>query len=155
MEFGLKESRLFCPKPGYGSDGGAPGGVHPELLPRGGSAAGRWGPQLHPPSGRRVLQGLPGQVAGGAHYQRLLPGAAGEHGEDAARRELGDARHKGGEDREDVLWASMSVFLSFLHQAYERSESSELTFVTELVKKLFFIISRPARLLECLVSPTV
>lgn len=37
-------------------------------------------------------------------------------------------------------------------QAYERSESSELTFVIELVKKLFIIISRPARLLECLVS---
>nr|XP_020452613.1 microtubule-associated serine/threonine-protein kinase 1-like isoform X4 [Monopterus albus] len=37
-----------------------------------------------------------------------------------------------------------------LHNAYERSESSELTFVTELVKKLFIIISRPARLLECL-----
>uniref|UniRef100_A0A8C1GPS7 non-specific serine/threonine protein kinase n=1 Tax=Cyprinus carpio TaxID=7962 RepID=A0A8C1GPS7_CYPCA len=34
--------------------------------------------------------------------------------------------------------------------AYERSESSELTFITELVKKLFIIISRPARLLECL-----
>uniref|UniRef100_W5K776 non-specific serine/threonine protein kinase n=1 Tax=Astyanax mexicanus TaxID=7994 RepID=W5K776_ASTMX len=37
-----------------------------------------------------------------------------------------------------------------LHDAYERSESSELTFVTELAKKLFLIISRPARLLECL-----
>uniref|UniRef100_A0A8C5BLX0 non-specific serine/threonine protein kinase n=1 Tax=Gadus morhua TaxID=8049 RepID=A0A8C5BLX0_GADMO len=37
-----------------------------------------------------------------------------------------------------------------LHDAYERSENSELTFVTELVKKLFIIISRPARLLECL-----
>ncbi|XP_026869530.2 microtubule-associated serine/threonine-protein kinase 1 isoform X2 [Electrophorus electricus] len=37
-----------------------------------------------------------------------------------------------------------------VHDAYERSESSELTFVTELVKKLFIIISRPARLLECL-----
>ncbi|XP_034755679.1 microtubule-associated serine/threonine-protein kinase 1 isoform X1 [Etheostoma cragini] len=37
-----------------------------------------------------------------------------------------------------------------LHEAYERSESSELTFVIELVKKLFIIISRPARLLECL-----
>ncbi|CAG5938249.1 unnamed protein product [Menidia menidia] len=37
-----------------------------------------------------------------------------------------------------------------LHDAYKRSESSELTFVTELVKKLFIIISRPARLLECL-----
>ena len=38
-----------------------------------------------------------------------------------------------------------------LHQAYERSESSEVAFVTELAKKLLFIISRPARLLECLV----
>ncbi|TSK18024.1 Microtubule-associated serine/threonine-protein kinase 1 [Bagarius yarrelli] len=37
-----------------------------------------------------------------------------------------------------------------LNDAYERSESSELTFVTELVKKLLIIISRPARLLECL-----
>uniref|UniRef100_A0A7N6BLQ3 non-specific serine/threonine protein kinase n=1 Tax=Anabas testudineus TaxID=64144 RepID=A0A7N6BLQ3_ANATE len=37
-----------------------------------------------------------------------------------------------------------------LHDAYERSESPELTFVVELVKKLFIIISRPARLLECL-----
>lgn len=38
-----------------------------------------------------------------------------------------------------------------LSQAYERSESSEVAFVTELVKKLLIIISRPARLLECLV----
>uniref|UniRef100_A0AAR2L124 non-specific serine/threonine protein kinase n=1 Tax=Pygocentrus nattereri TaxID=42514 RepID=A0AAR2L124_PYGNA len=37
-----------------------------------------------------------------------------------------------------------------LHDAHERSESSELTFVIELVKKLLIIISRPARLLECL-----
>uniref|UniRef100_A0A7N8Y858 non-specific serine/threonine protein kinase n=1 Tax=Mastacembelus armatus TaxID=205130 RepID=A0A7N8Y858_9TELE len=37
-----------------------------------------------------------------------------------------------------------------LHNAYERSESLELNFVIELVKKLFIIISRPARLLECL-----
>ncbi|KAI4899481.1 hypothetical protein NFI96_014219 [Prochilodus magdalenae] len=37
-----------------------------------------------------------------------------------------------------------------LQDAYERSESSELTFVIELVKKLLIIISRPARLLECL-----
>ncbi|XP_019940004.1 microtubule-associated serine/threonine-protein kinase 1-like isoform X2 [Paralichthys olivaceus] len=37
-----------------------------------------------------------------------------------------------------------------MDDAYERSESSELTFVIELVKKLFIIISRPARLLECL-----
>lgn len=36
-------------------------------------------------------------------------------------------------------------------QAYERSESLEVAFVTQLVKKLLIIISRPARLLECLV----
>lgn len=40
----------------------------------------------------------------------------------------------------------------YLHQAFERSESSEVAFVTELVKKLLIIISRPARLLECLVN---
>uniref|UniRef100_A0A3P9PI77 Microtubule associated serine/threonine kinase 1 n=1 Tax=Poecilia reticulata TaxID=8081 RepID=A0A3P9PI77_POERE len=33
---------------------------------------------------------------------------------------------------------------------HDRSESSEVAFVTELVKKLLIIISRPARLLECL-----
>ncbi|KAJ8406860.1 hypothetical protein AAFF_G00297760, partial [Aldrovandia affinis] len=37
-----------------------------------------------------------------------------------------------------------------LNDAYERSESTEVAFVTELVKKLLIIISRPARLLECL-----
>ncbi|XP_060037776.1 microtubule-associated serine/threonine-protein kinase 1 isoform X1 [Erinaceus europaeus] len=37
-----------------------------------------------------------------------------------------------------------------LQDAYERSESLEVTFVTQLVKKLLIIISRPARLLECL-----
>uniref|UniRef100_A0A3Q3AI70 non-specific serine/threonine protein kinase n=1 Tax=Kryptolebias marmoratus TaxID=37003 RepID=A0A3Q3AI70_KRYMA len=37
-----------------------------------------------------------------------------------------------------------------LQDAFERSESSEVAFVTELVKKLLIIISRPARLLECL-----
>lgn len=41
--------------------------------------------------------------------------------------------------------------LSPLPQAYERSESMEVAFVTQLVKKLLIIISRPARLLECLV----
>uniref|UniRef100_A0A8C1G3X2 non-specific serine/threonine protein kinase n=1 Tax=Cyprinus carpio TaxID=7962 RepID=A0A8C1G3X2_CYPCA len=41
--------------------------------------------------------------------------------------------------------------LEKLHQdAYERSESGEVTFVTQLVKKLMIIIARPARLLECL-----
>ncbi|KAM9688260.1 microtubule-associated serine/threonine-protein kinase 1 [Trichechus inunguis] len=37
-----------------------------------------------------------------------------------------------------------------LQDAYERSESLEVAFVIQLVKKLLIIISRPARLLECL-----
>lgn len=41
-----------------------------------------------------------------------------------------------------------------LFKAHERSESIEVTFVTQLVKKLMIIIARPARLLECLVRKT-
>uniref|UniRef100_A0A3Q3X9N8 non-specific serine/threonine protein kinase n=1 Tax=Mola mola TaxID=94237 RepID=A0A3Q3X9N8_MOLML len=37
-----------------------------------------------------------------------------------------------------------------LQDAHKRSESEEVTFVTQLVKKLMIIIARPARLLECL-----
>ncbi|KAJ8277878.1 hypothetical protein GJAV_G00081180 [Gymnothorax javanicus] len=37
-----------------------------------------------------------------------------------------------------------------LQDAHERSESAEVTFVTQLVRKLMIIIARPARLLECL-----
>ncbi|KAF3690478.1 Microtubule-associated serine/threonine-protein kinase 2 [Channa argus] len=37
-----------------------------------------------------------------------------------------------------------------LQDAHERSESMEVTFVTQLIKKLMIIIARPARLLECL-----
>ncbi|XP_069837279.1 microtubule-associated serine/threonine-protein kinase 2 [Dendropsophus ebraccatus] len=37
-----------------------------------------------------------------------------------------------------------------LQDAHERSESSDVTFVTQLVKKLMIVIARPARLLECL-----
>ncbi|XP_015422999.1 PREDICTED: microtubule-associated serine/threonine-protein kinase 2 isoform X5 [Myotis davidii] len=37
-----------------------------------------------------------------------------------------------------------------LQDAHERSESSEVAFVMQLVKKLMIIIARPARLLECL-----
>ncbi|XP_056607634.1 microtubule-associated serine/threonine-protein kinase 2 isoform X4 [Triplophysa dalaica] len=41
--------------------------------------------------------------------------------------------------------------LETLHQdAHERSESGEVTFVTQLVKRLMIVIARPARLLECL-----
>lgn len=61
---------------------------------------------------------------------------------------------RGDGDKHTVMSAAsvQTQICLFLHQAYERSESSELTFVVELVKKLFIIISRPARLLECLVS---
>ncbi|XP_035276240.1 microtubule-associated serine/threonine-protein kinase 3-like isoform X4 [Anguilla anguilla] len=37
-----------------------------------------------------------------------------------------------------------------LHEAYERSESEEVSIITQLVKKILIIIARPARLLECL-----
>ncbi|XP_043946693.1 microtubule-associated serine/threonine-protein kinase 3 isoform X2 [Protopterus annectens] len=37
-----------------------------------------------------------------------------------------------------------------LQDAYERSESEEVTFITQLARKLLIIIARPARLLECL-----
>ncbi|XP_029470180.1 microtubule-associated serine/threonine-protein kinase 3 isoform X2 [Rhinatrema bivittatum] len=37
-----------------------------------------------------------------------------------------------------------------LQDAYERSESEEVTFIVQLVRKLLMVISRPARLLECL-----
>ncbi|XP_051989744.1 microtubule-associated serine/threonine-protein kinase 3 isoform X2 [Xyrauchen texanus] len=39
---------------------------------------------------------------------------------------------------------------NLLHEAYERSESEEVTVIAKLVKKILIIISRPARLLECL-----
>ncbi|XP_057191121.1 microtubule-associated serine/threonine-protein kinase 3 isoform X1 [Triplophysa rosa] len=39
---------------------------------------------------------------------------------------------------------------NLLHEAYERSESEEVTVIVKLVKKILIIISRPARLLECL-----
>ncbi|XP_051967147.1 microtubule-associated serine/threonine-protein kinase 3-like isoform X5 [Xyrauchen texanus] len=37
-----------------------------------------------------------------------------------------------------------------LYEALERSESEEVSVITQLVKKILIIISRPARLLECL-----
>jgi len=37
-------------------------------------------------------------------------------------------------------------------QSTERSESAEVTFIKELVKKILIVIARPARLLECLVG---
>uniref|UniRef100_A0AAY4EMF4 non-specific serine/threonine protein kinase n=1 Tax=Denticeps clupeoides TaxID=299321 RepID=A0AAY4EMF4_9TELE len=37
-----------------------------------------------------------------------------------------------------------------LHEAYERSESVEVTVISQLARKILIIISRPARLLECL-----
>lgn len=44
------------------------------------------------------------------------------------------------------------VFFNNHSQAHERSESVEVTFVTQLIKRLMIIIARPARLLECLVK---
>lgn len=38
-----------------------------------------------------------------------------------------------------------------MFQAYERSESEEVAVIVHLVRKILIIISRPARLLECLV----
>ncbi|XP_058869981.1 microtubule-associated serine/threonine-protein kinase 3-like isoform X4 [Acipenser ruthenus] len=37
-----------------------------------------------------------------------------------------------------------------LHEAHERSESEEVPVIDQLVKKILIVISRPARLLECL-----
>ncbi|XP_078279847.1 microtubule-associated serine/threonine-protein kinase 3-like isoform X2 [Rhinoraja longicauda] len=37
-----------------------------------------------------------------------------------------------------------------LHDAFDRSDSEEVRFITQLVRKLLMIIARPARLLECL-----
>ncbi|XP_067108643.1 microtubule-associated serine/threonine-protein kinase 3 isoform X3 [Osmerus mordax] len=37
-----------------------------------------------------------------------------------------------------------------LHEAYERSDSEEVSVIIKLVKRILIIISRPARLLECL-----
>ena len=42
-------------------------------------------------------------------------------------------------------------FVPLSVQSTERSESEEVNFIKELVKKLLIIIARPARLLECLV----
>ncbi|XP_044530758.1 microtubule-associated serine/threonine-protein kinase 2 [Gracilinanus agilis] len=41
-------------------------------------------------------------------------------------------------------------FEKLLQDAHERSDSAEVAFVTQLVKKLMIIVARPARLLECL-----
>ncbi|XP_029355576.1 microtubule-associated serine/threonine-protein kinase 3 [Echeneis naucrates] len=37
-----------------------------------------------------------------------------------------------------------------LHEAFDRSESEEVPVITQLVRKILIVISRPARLLECL-----
>uniref|UniRef100_A0A8D0W5R2 non-specific serine/threonine protein kinase n=1 Tax=Sus scrofa TaxID=9823 RepID=A0A8D0W5R2_PIG len=42
------------------------------------------------------------------------------------------------------------VYKERFPKAHERSESSEVAFVIQLVKKLMIVIARPARLLECL-----
>lgn len=47
---------------------------------------------------------------------------------------------------------SFALAAPAVFQAYERSESEEVTVIIQLVRKILIIISRPARLLECLVS---
>lgn len=49
-----------------------------------------------------------------------------------------------------LLWAGL--VRCTCPQAHERSDSAEVGFIVQLVRKLLIIISRPARLLECLVS---
>uniref|UniRef100_A0A8D0GTY2 non-specific serine/threonine protein kinase n=1 Tax=Sphenodon punctatus TaxID=8508 RepID=A0A8D0GTY2_SPHPU len=61
-------------------------------------------------------------------------------------------RHPG---RSPVSFDSEIVMMNHVYKerfpkAHERSESSEVAFVTQLVKKLMIVIARPARLLECL-----
>lgn len=57
----------------------------------------------------------------------------------------------------EVIFYSCFFYYFFFNlnnhsQAHERSESVEVTFVTQLIKRLMIIIARPARLLECLVK---
>lgn len=54
------------------------------------------------------------------------------------------------------VWAGPPLWAGLVRctcpQAHERSDSAEVGFIVQLVRKLLIIISRPARLLECLVS---
>lgn len=50
------------------------------------------------------------------------------------------------------LFVCVCVCVCACVQSTERSESGEVTFIKELVKKILIVIARPARLLECLVS---
>uniref|UniRef100_A0A3B4T5P0 non-specific serine/threonine protein kinase n=1 Tax=Seriola dumerili TaxID=41447 RepID=A0A3B4T5P0_SERDU len=68
------------------------------------------------------------------------------------RRENGEKMDPG---RSPVSFDHEIVMMNHVYKerfpkAHERSESVEVTFVTQLVKKLMIIIARPARLLECL-----
>ncbi|XP_025771578.1 microtubule-associated serine/threonine-protein kinase 1 [Puma concolor] len=63
-------------------------------------------------------------------------------------RSLSPGRSPSSYDNEIVMMNH--VYKERFPKAYERSESMEVAFVTQLVKKLLIIISRPARLLECL-----
>lgn len=71
---------------GHGSDGGASGRAALLLCAGQGVPAGRWGPQLHPPSADRAVQRLPAEEPWGPHHVALLLRAAREPGEAAARR---------------------------------------------------------------------
>uniref|UniRef100_A0A8B9V5Q3 non-specific serine/threonine protein kinase n=1 Tax=Anas zonorhyncha TaxID=75864 RepID=A0A8B9V5Q3_9AVES len=135
----------FC-LAGHGPDGGAAAGHHQELLSKQHPAAGGRGPGLHPPPDHRAGPRLPGQIPGGSHHLPLLHGAAGEAREDAERREWGQFPARRRLPRLSVTPGFRPLF----RQAQERSESEEVKFIDQLVRKLLIIISRPARLLECL-----
>lgn len=79
-------SSSFALPSGHGSDGGASGRAALLLGAGQGVPAGRWGPQLHPPSADRAVQRLPAEEPRGPHHVALLLRAAGEPGEAAARR---------------------------------------------------------------------
>uniref|UniRef100_A0A8C5KWF3 non-specific serine/threonine protein kinase n=1 Tax=Jaculus jaculus TaxID=51337 RepID=A0A8C5KWF3_JACJA len=60
-----------------------------------------------------------------------------------------------GPGRSPVSFDSEIIMMNHVYKerfpkAHERSESSEVAFVMQLVKKLMIVIARPARLLECL-----
>ncbi|XP_077633137.1 microtubule-associated serine/threonine-protein kinase 3 [Crocuta crocuta] len=63
-------------------------------------------------------------------------------------RSLSPGRTSGNFDNEIVMMNH--VYRERFPKAHERSDSEEVGFIVQLVRKLLIIISRPARLLECL-----
>ncbi|KAI1883070.1 hypothetical protein AGOR_G00241460 [Albula goreensis] len=103
----------------------------------------------------------PGSDGGAAtgHHHAVFPGQHAPAGDGV----LGFIQHQLVELARDCLDKSRKSLVTshyflelqdkldkLLHEAYERSESEEVSVITQLVKKILIIISRPARLLECL-----